>query len=307
MPAQDQELLLVTEAERNAIFKHYGINEGEFDEMVNIIREWHKKTKLPQEDTISGKIKIALFNCKMDIEKAKRCLESYYKIRTVHSDFFDKLVPNTNIYNLAKEASKTVIMPKLTPDLCRITIFRLCDPNANVPDGLIYELVSFLGVEYRIFSGDTFYSNTLIIDLKGFGFHNLMKYSPGVCNTLIHCLVSVKLRLKNLHFVNLPPIMDKVMGMVKMFLPSKMHDKVKVHQTYESLYESIPKEYLPSNYGGTEASIEELEEKWCKLLESKEDEFKLLLKAKCHDLLDEKPSKNHNDQVEGSFRKLNID
>lgn len=56
-------------------------------------------------DTINEKIKVALFNCKMEIEKTKRCLEGYYRVRTIHTDIFDRLVPNTTSYALAKSLS----------------------------------------------------------------------------------------------------------------------------------------------------------------------------------------------------------
>lgn len=34
--------------------------------------------------------------------------------------------------------------------------------------------------------------------------------------------------------------------------------QINTHKTYESLFEHVPREYLPSNYGGTEKAIEEL-------------------------------------------------
>ncbi|CAH1107945.1 unnamed protein product [Psylliodes chrysocephalus] len=307
MPSQVKNLLMVSDAEKKAIFKHYNMSERDFEEIVEIVREWYLKTRLPKEDTINEKIKVALFNCKMEIEKTKRCLEGYYRVRTIHTDIFDRLVPNTTSYALAKSLSKIAVMPKLTPDLCRITIFRVDNPHESAPDGLIYEVLPLMSVEYRLFSGDYFYSNILIIDLTDFGLKNLMKYTPHVCNTLINCMIGVCIRFKNIHFVNLPHIFDKVIGLLKYFLPSEFHDKVRTHQNIESLHEYIPKEYLPSNYGGTQCSLEEIQDNWCKTFESKEEEFKKLLTAKCPDFLEDKIRQKENFGIEGSFRKLTVD
>ncbi|KAG5894735.1 hypothetical protein JTB14_006154 [Gonioctena quinquepunctata] len=120
---------------------------------------------------------------------------------------------------------------------------------------------------------------------------------------------ALDLRIKNIHFVNQAPILDKVLALVKMVLPSKIQNKVKMHANFESLHQYIPKEYLPSNYGGTESSIEELQRKWSVVIEKhKEDLQHLVKELKCDELLkSEEQSANYQFGAEGSFRKLTID
>lgn len=85
---------------------------------------------------------------------------------------------------------------------------------------------------------------------------------------------SVNLRIKNIHFVNTINFLDHIMRLLKAFLPSKVINKVStvnlstlewpknlqivIHKTADTLSDYIPKEYLPSNYGGSEKSMEEL-------------------------------------------------
>nr|CAI5826737.1 unnamed protein product [Callosobruchus analis] len=200
-------------------------------------------------------------------------------------------------------------LPKLNTDLSRIALIRIDDPEGQAPDGLFYELIPILNVEMRLICEDYFLSNIILIDLEGFGLRNVMKYTPTVCNTLVHLMLSVNLRLRGLHFLNAPPSIDKVMFLVKTFLPEKFSRKVHVHKNADTLYQFVPKECLPENYGGSLDSLEQMHEDWCKANESQQEFFEKLLTVKCEgDLTHMKIQDNESGfGVDGSFKKLAID
>ncbi|KAG5894740.1 hypothetical protein JTB14_006159 [Gonioctena quinquepunctata] len=300
-------LLPYSEEEKRAILKHHNFSDIEFNELAEQLREWSIKSPLPVEHITNNALKSALLNCKMSPEKVKKTLEGYFRIRTILSDFFDRFLPNTEDYLLSKSLAKCAVMPKLAPDLCRITIFRMDDPNGKATDGLEYVLVAIMGIELRIRSDDFFYSNILVIDFQNFDLQTLMKFTPTVNQKLVNLMLAINLRLKNIHLVNLPPVLDRLMILMKLVLPTKFFNKVCTHADYESLYEYIPKEYLPTNYNGTEPSIEQIHDDWCKELENREEDFKKLLSAKCHDLVGRRIAHNQQFGVEGSFRKLTLD
>ncbi|XP_023013528.1 alpha-tocopherol transfer protein-like [Leptinotarsa decemlineata] len=300
-------LLQYSESEKRAILKHYNISEKEFEELVEQVREWFTKSSLPQEHFNNDAIKSSLLNCKMSLEKSKKTIQGYFTVRTLKSEFFNRFLPNTEGYEESKTLTKVAVMPRLSPDLCRITVFRMDDPGGKASDGLLYAIAAIMQVELRIRNKEFFCSNILIIDLQGFHLHNLMKFTPTVTKTLVDLMLAINLRLKNIHLVNLPPFLDKIMIMLKMILPSKFFEKVRSHTDFESLYDFIPKEYLPSNYGGDQASIEQLHEDWCQEVEKNEDEFKKLLGAKCQILEENDIERNEQFGVEGSFRKLTLD
>jgi hypothetical protein len=60
------------------------------------------------------------------------------------------------------------------------------------------------------------------------------------------------------HFINCPPIMEKLLALIKPFLNKEVLESLKIHTTLESLHECIPKELLPTEYGGDDFSLEEL-------------------------------------------------
>nr|CAH7728416.1 unnamed protein product [Callosobruchus chinensis] len=302
-------LLEFSADEKRAVLKEHDCTEEELEQLIDRIKEWIIKADLPVEENARNKYRTALLNCKLSLERTKECLRGYYQIRTIYSNFFDMLVPNTKDYMLAKQLVKMAFLPKLSPDLSRIALVRIDDPQGQAPDGLFYELIPILNTELRISTEDYFLTNTIIIDLEGFGLKNVIKYTPTVNNILVHLMLSINLRLKGLHFLNAPPIMDKVMFLVKNFLPTKFFNKVHVHKNADTLYKFIPKECLPENYGGALRSLEQLHEDWCKASESQEEFFEKLLTVKCEGDLSHM-KRQDNDcgfGTDGSFKKLAID
>ncbi|KAL1502438.1 hypothetical protein ABEB36_007579 [Hypothenemus hampei] len=302
-------LLQVTEEEKNAILNHFSMTEEDFEENINILKEWIQQSNhLPKEDDDS-KLRLVLLNSKMSLEKAKQCVEGYYRIRTQYSDeFFDKLVPSTESYTQGKRLVKTAIMPKLTPDLCRITIFKSTDPHGEADNAYIYHVPVIMMAEMRI-TKELCLSNVIIIDFDGYSWKNLMKYTPTVNEKLLDMMNSINLRIKSIHFINTSSILEPVMRILKTLLPAKLVNKIHIHKTYQTLTDFIPIECLPSNYGGKQKSIEELYDDWCEQIEESNELFEKLLNIKSTEKIELDPF--HRDMfgcgVDGSFKKLALD
>ncbi|XP_060532801.1 uncharacterized protein LOC132705874 [Cylas formicarius] len=302
-------LLQVTDAEKRAVLEEFDTTDEQFEENVKLMREWLEKSEhLPKENN-DNKLKVSLLNNKMSLEKAKQCLEGYYRVRTTYSEeFFDKLLPNTEIYKQAKPLTITVPLPKLTPDLCRITVFRFNDPQGNASDAFLYSIMALMMAEIRV-AQDCFASNIILVDMTGFTWKNMVKYTPSIYNKLLNILHSINLRIKAIHIVNLSPLIDQLMRLFQALLPLKLQNRIQTHHNFDTLHQHIPKECLPVNYDGKLKSVEELYDEWCQQLEEMEDTFKKLLTAKATKKLelDESSQANLGLGVDGSFKKLAID
>lgn len=64
------------------------------------------------------------------------------------------------------------------------------------------------------------------------------------------------MKLKEVHVVNVSPFIDTIIGWVKPFLKEKIKNRIYVHSNLETLYEYIPKEVLPEEYGGTAGKLQ---------------------------------------------------
>lgn len=80
-------------------------------------------------------------------------------------------------------------MPKLTKDLCRVSLFKHADPNGEADDALLYMLHSLMIGEIRFFN-DFMLSNIFIFDLEDYKFANFIKYTPSVNVKIVNILVS---------------------------------------------------------------------------------------------------------------------
>lgn len=71
-----------------------------------------------------------------------------------------------------------------------------------------------------------------------------------------------------MHVINCTPVINKAMVLVKPFINTKLYNALKFHNigSYDSLYKHVPREILPSDYGGDAQSMAELKQYWVEIL-----------------------------------------
>lgn len=70
------------------------------------------------------------------------------------------------------------------------------------------------------------------------------------------------MKLKEVHVVNVSPIVDTIINFVKPFLKEKIKNRIFVHSTLESLQKYVPKDVLPEEYGGSAGKIQDFHGKF---------------------------------------------
>lgn len=292
----------------SGILKHYNMNEEDLQFSIQAFKDWIKQNDhFPQDLTNDDeRIIVCLLNAKMSLERAKKSLEGYFSVRTMYdTEFYDSLIPNTKLYEESKKYVQSYVMPNLLPNLNRLTVFKIIDINGEASDAFMYYIIPMMLAELRIL-GDRFLSNELLVDVEHNNMKNLIKYSPTVNNKLINIQNAINLRVKYIHVVNATHIFDKLMFMLKSLMPAKIIMKIVNHKSYEDLQKYIPKEHLPSDYGGTERSSEELQKLWCDELEKREECFKYL-KEHGKSKVALRKSDRLSVEMDGSFKRLSID
>lgn len=66
------------------------------------------------------------------------------------------------------------------------------------------------------------------------------------------------MKLKEVHVINISPIVDTIVNFVKPFLKEKIRERIHIHSNLEDLYKFVPKEMLPEEYGGNAGPIKVL-------------------------------------------------
>lgn len=85
------------------------------------------------------------------------------------------------------------------------------------------------------------------------------KFTPSLVKKFLVCVQEAyPVKLKEIHVVNVSPIVDSIVNFVKPFLKEKIRNRIFMHSNIKTLYEYIPQDILPLEYGGKAGSVIEI-------------------------------------------------
>jgi hypothetical protein len=168
-------------------------------------------------------------------------------------------------------------LPKMTKNNERVAIQRLIDFN---PDK--FDIIDFFrtGLLFTDLGSTELIENKLndaevtIFDPKGSSSKHVFKIIANfsaVKTFIKYAQEAIPLKLSANHFVNCSPFFMKLISMCRPFLKKEVNDSLHFHSTYDSLYEFIPREILPFEYGGEAGKIDDIFRKNLELMESRKE------------------------------------
>ncbi|KAM3963872.1 alpha-tocopherol transfer protein-like [Aphomia sociella] len=281
------------------------------DRDLAIIKEWLRKQPHLPDEWDDDRLMTFLRGCSFSLEKCKRKLDMYFTMRNACPEFF------TNRDITRKELKELVVrgqgppLPGLTPKGCRVILARALDKSLD-PTHLnnIFKLAMMMGdirlkEESEGVAGDVY-----ILDASILAPSHLGKISPSALKKFFICIQEAyPVKLKEIHIVNVTTLVDAVMNIVKPFLKEKIKKRIFTHTTLDTLYDYVPKDVLPEEYGGTCGSIDVIQEAWHKKLEDYKDWFLAEESVKANEALRPGKPTNYDELfgIDGSFRQLSID
>ncbi|KPI93909.1 Clavesin-2 [Papilio xuthus] len=252
------------------------------------IKDWLTKQPHLRARTDDQWLIAFLRGCKYSLERTKEKLDLYYSVRNTAPEFY-RIKHTDPLFNEILDLGSTVILPKVaSPDAPRVTIILLMDDDNMVVAG-----------------------NQFILDLDKVTMSHFLQMTPMTMKKMVVASQdALPLRMKGTHYLNTPTGFETVFNAMKSLLSAKNQSRLYVHnKNYEEMYKYIPKEILPSEYGGDGGTIKEITDYWKKKVE----EYSDFLEADYQYGTDEtkrrgKP-KTAEDMfgLEGSFRQLNFD
>ena len=151
-------------------------------------------------------------------------------------------------------------LPGLTPGGCRVVCLRAVDrenmPN-NVADGM--KLALMIG-DIRLYEEKTGVAGDVyVLDASVATPTHFAKFTPTLVKKFLVCVQEAyPVRLKEVHVINVSPLVDTIVNFVKPFLKEKIRERIHIHSSLDDLYKFVPKEMLPSEYGGNAGSIKDI-------------------------------------------------
>jgi hypothetical protein len=140
-------------------------------------------------------------------------------------------------------------------------------------------LLMMLDARYAMHDGDNKLADAdiLVIDLRGYNFKHFLNAARHVKTIFLYFKYiqeSVPVATTAAHILNPSWVVDKFMALIRPMLKKEVAESFRFHsQGLESLHEFVPKEILPSEYGGDLGSINDLHADWMKEFENKRWEF----------------------------------
>ncbi|CAG9861570.1 unnamed protein product [Phyllotreta striolata] len=297
------------QTDREKIRKLWGKSNSDTEEYIRILKEWLKTQKHLPEIPTDNQLEFVLTNCKYSIEKAKTAIDNYYTVRSILPDFFKGHHPvKTDALNRVSKMWNYVPLPKLTTDMQRLFIMKYLkeeDIPYSVQEATAYEINIF---EIRMHE-DLAMGNIYIVDAADVSLSHVAKLTPTtIKNYLVILEQFYKSRVTNFHVINHPPVMKSILNTVKMMAKKKIYDRLILHSSLESLYEYVPRELLPIEYGGEENSVEVLQEFWFQKLRDYEKRFDELEEMTVDESLRPEPLVNSDILgYYGNFKKIEVD
>ncbi|KAF5296041.1 hypothetical protein FQA39_LY12663 [Lamprigera yunnana] len=274
---------------------------------VKTLQEWAKKQ--PHLPTITElQFVTFLHSCYFNIEMAKTTIENFYTYRAHCPEFFTNL--NFNAVSKTLDLIFFSLLPKLTPEGYHVVFSKLSPDSSNY---VFSQHVKVLLMSLAAFFERQGPSEGLVIvqDFKEFTFGHLVK-APilEVKKLMMYLQEALPVRLKAIYIINIGGVIDSAMAIVKPFLKKELAQSFFFFdRNYEKMFDKVPRECLPEDYGGKMEPIKVLRENAIKLFKEESEFFSE------HEKLIADESKrlgkvtNVDDLfgVEGSFKKLSID
>ncbi|KAE8746247.1 hypothetical protein FOCC_FOCC007119 [Frankliniella occidentalis] len=207
--------------------------------VVQELGQWMRAENLPET---SDADLVKFVHCvDYDLKRAQKCVTDFYKARNDCEDLFKGWDTNTPEVQRIYQYLNIAVLPRLTPDNCRVLMYSM---NANA---LSYCSVSdlfkaiFMGLETIFLTEPTITGVIFIQDLGNISMYQLIKA-----------------------MFSMPP---KIFP----YLEVRLHRGV---NNFAELYEQIPREYLPSDLGGSLPSLSDLHDMTINRLANFKDVFR---------------------------------
>ncbi|EFA03995.2 alpha-tocopherol transfer protein [Tribolium castaneum] len=238
----------------------------------------------------------------------------HYTLKTITPEIYENRDPMRPEIQKVLSVGPMLPLPKLShPAGPRISLARNSLVREHDLDQAAVFKVSAMIQDILLLEDDNLAvaGTTLLHDMSNLSMtHVLSSVSPALVKKIMTCVqYGYPNRIKSAVFFNVTPVFDAVHKIFKPFLTDKVRDRIRICKNIDNLYEVVPKEVLPEEFGGDGGKMEDIVQHWKAKVESYRDWF--LEDAKYGTNEKKRAGKPKTSEsiygLDGSFRQLSVD
>ncbi|KAJ8712710.1 hypothetical protein PYW08_008014 [Mythimna loreyi] len=297
-----------TKEDVQEIRKELGLKESTIEEDVDAIIDWfNKQPHLVEAGIDRDYVERMLIVTKGSMEKTKRRIDNFYKYRLLAPEIIQNREKVLSDSEDLWTAYVQISIPKIYKGH-RVSIIRFGNPDPSVFFCEAFLRNTFMLADIRM-KYDYFLGDIWVLDMKHATFSHLLRLNPTLMQKSAHLFhEGLGLRIHSIHVLNATSLLQHVISFMRQFFSPKIIDRVVVHESLDDLHMSVPKKYLPKDYGGEQPSMAEFKDIYEKEIRSTNTKQFLLNAMKMVSNEKKRPNSEINEEfLAGSFRKLDFD
>ncbi|KAI5722460.1 hypothetical protein M8J76_008718 [Diaphorina citri] len=230
----------------------------QYSNEIDLLKQWishqqHIPKTLRDEDIL-----MFLHSCYYHLKNCERALSSYYTMRATIPEFFCDRNFKTGTMQYVQDVVKFCILPNRTAKGWAVLMGKLDNYDASqlhldsAIKLLFMHLDSFL-LAHPLVPGIIF-----MFDMQGTSLSHLTRINLSLVRKyLTYVQEAMPLRLKEIRIINVNNVISHIMNLIKPFIHKNHLQYIKLHKPGDlaDMYETIPREMLPKDYDGEQASF----------------------------------------------------
>lgn len=250
--------------------------EIEYNKDLVAIKDWLVKQPHLPNDVGDLLLLRFLTSCDYSLEKSKRTIDLFFTIRSTTPEVFLNRDPWSLEIKRVFEITDMIPLPRKTKENYKVFIYRLNNPNLDLFNFIDAIKGFFMLADTRLTEDDDIPAGEIpVFDSANISLKFIGKMNLSILRKyMLYTQEAIPIRLKQVHIINAPSYIGKIHAVLKPFLKSEVAKLIKFHEPNSTtLYDDIPQELLPEEYGGECGTIEEIKRHWIKRIEAKRDWF----------------------------------
>ncbi|XP_045450338.1 alpha-tocopherol transfer protein-like [Melitaea cinxia] len=250
--------------------------EQEWSEALVAIKDWLNKQPHLPHDVEDVLLRRFYTSSGKRMERVKRTMDLFFTIRSTAPELFLKRDPWSPEIRRVFEVTDMLPLPNKTKENYKVFIYRLNNPDYDLFNFVDSVKTFFMLADTRLTEEDDIPSGEIpIFDSANITLKFIGKINLSVLRKyMLYTQEAIPIRLKQVHVINAPAYIGKLFALCKPFLKAEVAKLIKFHEpNTDTLYQDVPQDLLPFEYGGKAGSIDQIKRYWIKRIEAKRDWF----------------------------------